>query len=71
MAGGNKTKQKPEPKPEAISKYSQAELLAQAEAVFKQPRFVVVGAFYGAADPLTLDEAKDLVDRYVIKEVKD
>lgn len=69
MAGNNKSKPKPAPE-EKPSEYTQAELLAQAQAIFGQPRFVVVGAFHGAKDPLTLEEAKALVKSFLTKEVK-
>jgi len=58
------------PAPEPAQEYTRAELLAKAQAVFGQPRFVVAGAFYGSDEPVTLDEAKKLVEDFLKREVK-
>lgn len=63
------TKRKPAAEP--VQEYTRAELLAKAQAVFGQPRFVVAGAFHGSDEPVTLAEAKKLVNDFLKKEVKE
>ncbi len=55
---------------EQASKYSKRELITAAKSLFKVKSEIMAGALYGAADLLTVEEAKTLLDAFRIKEVK-